>query len=127
MLYTWLQHTHPDMAHYGDDEWSWVKGALSTIDRPYSECFGFHDWMHHHIGSTHVFHHVFSNAPCYKAVEATRHLKAFLEPRGLYNYDGRPILNAAWETSKRCHGVESIDGSQYLKHISELKPKQKSS
>lgn len=123
VLYTWLQHTHEDLAHYGDDEWSWVKGALSTIDRPYSECFGFHDWMHHRIGSTHVFHHVFSAAPCYKAVEATRHLKAFLEPRGLYNYDKRPILQAAWETAKRCHGVDGIEGSQYLKHISELKPK----
>lgn len=121
VLYTWLQHTHEDLPHYGDADWSWVKGALSTIDRPYTECLGFHDWMHHRIGSTHVFHHVFSNAPCYKAVEATRYLKAFLEPKGLYNYDGRPILQAAWETAQRCHAVEGVEGSQYLKHISEFK------
>jgi len=121
VLYTWLQHTKEDLPHYGDDEWSWVKGALSTIDRPYSECFGFHDWMHHRIGSTHVFHHVFSKAPCYKAVEATRHLKAFLEPKGLYNYDARPILTAAWQTAKNCHFVEATTGAQYFKSLRNAK------
>jgi len=121
VLYTWLQHTREDIAHYGDDEWSWVKGALSTIDRPYSECFGFHDWMHHRIGSTHIFHHLFSDAPCYKAVEATKHLKAFLEPKGLYNYDGRPILTAAWQTAKRCHYVEGTTGAQYFKSLKDKK------
>ncbi len=107
--------------------------------------------MHHHIGSTHVFHHVFSNAPCYKAVEATKHIKAFLEPKvppavppspapppppppvsdahphsrfpgptrqGLYNYDARPIVVAAWQTAKRCHYVDSIEGAQYFKKLS---------
>merc|ERR1719506_2766951 len=81
--YTWLQHTDPELPHYGDSDWTWVKGALSTIDRPY----GIFDFFHHHIGSTHVCHHVFSKLPCYHAVEATQHLKAFLEPLGLYNYD----------------------------------------
>ena len=42
VLYTWLQHTHEAMPHFGDADWAWVKGALSTIDRPYSDlyCFG---------------------------------------------------------------------------------------
>ena len=35
ILYTWLQHTHPDVPHFGSDEFSRLKGALSTIDRPY--------------------------------------------------------------------------------------------
>jgi len=121
VMYTWLQHTHEDMPHYGDDEWTWVRGALSTIDRPYSECFGFHDWMHHHIGSTHVFHHLFSDGPCYNAVEATAHLKAYLEPLGLYNYDGRPILTAAWQTAKRCQYVEGTTGVQYFKSLADAK------
>lgn len=109
------------MPHYGDDEWTWVRGALSTIDRPYSECFGFHDWMHHHIGSTHVFHHLFSDGPCYNAVEATVHLKAFLEPKGLYNYDSRPILTAAWQTAQHCHYVEGTSGVQYFKSLTNTK------
>jgi len=147
VLYTWLQHTHEGLAHYGEDDWSWVKGALSTIDRPYADLYcgglfrgggplsqasseghpngggGFHDWMHHRIGSTHVFHHVFSGAPCYRAVEATKHLKAFLEPKGLYNYDPRSTWRAAWDTASSCHGVEGVEGSQYPKPISELKAK----
>merc|ERR1711924_584317 len=90
VLYTWLQHTSPEVPHFGDDEWTWVRGALCTIDRPYAELFGFFDWVHHHIGSTHVCHHLFSNLPCYHAVEATKHLKAYLKPLGLYNYDHDP-------------------------------------
>ena len=82
-----------------------MKGALCTIDRPYAECFHFFDWMHHHIGSTHVCHHIFSRLPCYHTVEATRHIKAFLEPKGLYHYDGRSTLQAMWQIAKNCHYV----------------------
>ena len=60
-------------------------------------------------------------APCYKAVEATRHLKAFLEPKGLYNYDARPILTAAWQTAKNCHFVEATTGAQYFKSLRNAK------
>lgn len=117
VLYTWLQHTDVTVPHFGEDEWTWVRGALCTIDRPYN---GF-DWMHHHIGSTHVCHHLFSNLPCYHAQEATAALKAFLEPRGLYNYDGRPWIQAAWEVAHECHYVEDIKGVQFFKSLD--KPK----
>merc|ERR1711939_587841 len=30
VLYTWLQHTSPEVPHFGDDEWTWVRGALCT-------------------------------------------------------------------------------------------------
>ena len=92
-----------------------------TRTRTDAECFGFHDWMHHRIGSTHVFHHLFSEGPCYRAVEATAHLRAFLEPKGLYNYDARPILTAAWQTAKRCHYVEGTGGVQYFKSLADAK------
>lgn len=115
--YTWLQHTSPHVPHFGEDEWTWVRGALCTVDRPYSELFGFFDWIHHHIGSTHVCHHLFSNLPCYHAVEATRHLKAYLAPKGLYNYDPTPTLPAVWHAAKTCHFVEGLTGIQYPKSI----------
>jgi len=120
VLYTWLQHTAEGVPHYGDDEWTWVRGALGTIDRPYDELFGFFDWIHHHIGSTHVCHHLFSNLPCYHAKEATQHIKAFLEPKNLYNYDGRPTLEAMWQTAKSCHYVQDTNGIQYPKSIFNL-------
>jgi len=109
VLYTWLQHTAPDLPHFGEDEWTWVRGGLCTIDRPY----GPFDWMHHYIGSTHVTHHLFSNLPCYNAVEATAALKAYLEPKGLYHYDPTPFPVAAWRVAHECHYVEGVTGVQF--------------
>ena len=111
VTYTWLQHTDPSVPQYGADEWTWVKGALSTIDRPY----GIFDFFHHKIGSTHVAHHLFHEMPFYRADEATAAIKAFLEPKGLYNYDPTPWYKAMWRIAHTCHYVESTDGIQYFK------------
>jgi omega-6 fatty acid desaturase (delta-12 desaturase) len=115
--YTWLQHTAPDLPHFGDEEWTWVRGALCTIDRPY----GIFDWMHHHIGSTHVCHHLFSRMPCYHAVEATAALKAYLEPKGLYHYDPTNWVLASWRIARDCHYVESVNGIQHYKSLANAK------
>eukprot|EP00747_Dinoflagellata_sp_TGD_P056473 gnl/TRDRNA2_/TRDRNA2_150116_c0_seq1.p1 gnl/TRDRNA2_/TRDRNA2_150116_c0~~gnl/TRDRNA2_/TRDRNA2_150116_c0_seq1.p1 ORF type:complete len:431 (+),score=53.03 gnl/TRDRNA2_/TRDRNA2_150116_c0_seq1:79-1293(+) len=117
ITYTWLQHTSVDMPHFGDDEWTFVRGALCTTDRPY----GIFDWMHHHIGSTHVAHHLFSRIPCYRAVEATAALKAYLEPKGLYHYDGTNFVAAAWKIAHECHYVEGTDGIQHYKSLRDTK------
>ena len=121
VLYTWLQHTAPNLPHFGEDEWTWVRGGLCTIDRPY----GVFDWMHHHIGSTHVAHHLFSYLPCYHAVEATAALKAYLEPRGLYHYDPTPWPQAAWQVAHQCHYVESVKGVQHYKSITDTSAQRK--
>jgi len=116
VLYTWLQHSDPSVPQYGADEWTWVKGALSTIDRPY----GIFDFFHHKIGSTHVAHHLFHEMPFYKADEATAAIKAFLEPKGLYNYDPTPWYIAMWRIAKRCHYVEATDGIQYYRSLEDI-------
>jgi omega-6 fatty acid desaturase (delta-12 desaturase) len=121
VLYTWLQHTSPDVPHFGDGEWTWVRGALCTIDRPYAELFGFFDWMHHHIGSTHVCHHLFSNLPAYNAVEATKHLKAYLKSRELYNYVHEPIIESMWKAAKSCQYVDAAEGIQFPKPVAGIK------
>ena len=64
-MITLLQHTHPKLAHYGDEEWDWLRGALATVDRS----FGILDFFHHHIADTHVCHHLFSTIPHYHAQE----------------------------------------------------------
>ena len=66
---TWLQHTDTDVPHLAASEWSYIKGAFLTIDRPYGAVF---DFLHHRIGSTHVAHHVECAIPHYKAVKAGR-------------------------------------------------------
>jgi omega-6 fatty acid desaturase (delta-12 desaturase) len=114
VLYTWLQHSDPSVPQYGEAEWTWVKGALSTIDRPY----GIFDFFHHKIGSTHVAHHLFHEMPFYKADVATVALKEYLGP--LYNYDPTPWYLAAWKIAKTCHYVEDTKGIQYYKSLENI-------
>jgi omega-6 fatty acid desaturase (delta-12 desaturase) len=116
VLYTWLQHSDPSVPHYGEGEWTWVRGALSTIDRPY----GIFDFFHHKIGSTHVAHHLFHEMPHYNAKEATAALKAFLEPKGLYNYDPTPWYKAMWKIARTCHYVEADTGIQYYRSLEDV-------
>jgi len=116
VLYTWLQHTDPSIPHYGEGEWTWVKGALSTIDRPY----GIFDFFHHTIGSTHVAHHLFHEMPWYNAGKATAAIREFLEPQGLYNYDPTFWVLAMWRIARTCHYVESDEGIQYFKSLEDV-------
>lgn len=116
VLYTWLQHTDPSIPHYGDAEWTWVKGALSTIDRPYY----IFDFFHHRIGSTHVVHHLFHEMPWYNAIRATKHVRAFLEPKGLYNYDPTPFWKVTWRVAHTCHYVQASEGIQYYKSLEDV-------
>ena len=116
VLYTWLQHTDPSIPHYGEGEWTWVKGALSTIDRDY----GIFDYFHHRIGSTHVVHHLFHEMPWYNALKATHAVKAYLEPKGLYNYDPTPWPVAMWRIAKSCHYVDGTEGIQYYKSLEDV-------
>jgi omega-6 fatty acid desaturase (delta-12 desaturase) len=116
VLYTWLQHNDPSVPHYGTEEWTWVKGALSTIDRPY----GIFDFFHHKIGSTHVAHHLFHEMPFYKADVATAAIRAYLEPKGLYNYDPTPWYLAMWRIAKTCHYIDDFDGIQYYKSLEDV-------
>jgi len=82
-----------------------VKGALHTIDRPYDKMdpFGFVDFLHHKIGSTHVAHHFDSSIPHYKALAATNAIiKNFPE---MYLYDPTPIRLALWRVCKGCTAI----------------------
>ena len=116
VLYTWLQHTDPSIPHFGEGEWTWIKGALSTIDRPYY----IFDFFHHRIGSTHVAHHLFHEMPFYNAGKATKALKNYLEPKGLYNYDPTPFPIAMWRIARRCHFMEDSEGIQYFKSLEDV-------
>jgi fatty acid desaturase len=111
VLYTWLQHTHPDVPHYGPEDFTFLKGALSTLDRPYPWLI---DQMHHHIGTTHVLHHVNYSIPHYRAEEYTREIKKVLGDA--YLFDNTPIWKAAFIAARKCVYVEGLTGTQYYKH-----------
>ena len=104
VLYTWLQHTDVDIPHFEDEEWTWVKGAFMTIDRPYGRVL---DFLHHRIGSTHVAHHIDARIPHYNAVKATRALQESFPD--LYLYDPTPIPTALWRVATHCNVVTKAD------------------
>ncbi|PQM34563.1 omega-3 fatty acid desaturase chloroplastic [Prunus yedoensis var. nudiflora] len=58
---------------YRGEEWSYLRGGLTTIDRDY----GWFNKIHHDIG-THVIHHQFPQIPHYHLVEATKAAKHVL-------------------------------------------------
>ncbi|KAK9821935.1 hypothetical protein WJX81_004592 [Elliptochloris bilobata] len=77
-LVTYLHHHGPQDASekipwYRGEEWSYLRGGLSTIDRD----FGVFNKIHHDIG-THVLHHLFPQIPHYHLEEATEAVKPVL-------------------------------------------------
>lgn len=70
-----LNQTEDYVPHYDASAWSWLKGALCTIDRNYPE---FINALHYDIGSTHVVHHIFHEMPHFNAREANVYLKQII-------------------------------------------------
>jgi len=68
VVYTWLHHTDSDVPHLSNTEFSFMRGAFLSIDRPYGRVLNF---LHHNIGSSHVVHHVCPKIPHYHAKKAT--------------------------------------------------------
>ena len=117
-VYTYLHHTDPSVPVYGEDEWTWMKGALTTIDRDY----GVFNFFHHQIGSKHLCHHLFHEIPFYNSVKATKAMRDFLEPKGLYNFDPTPWWKALWRTFRNCQYVDDTCGTQYKKSFDDIVP-----
>jgi fatty acid desaturase len=105
VVYTWLQHTDTDVPHFGGRDWSFVKGAFHSIDRPYGAVL---DFLHHRIGSTHVAHHLEAKIPHYHALEATNVLKEKFPEH--YLYDPTPLPAALWRVARFCTAVEERGG-----------------
>ena len=72
VLITFLQHTDPLLPHYRPPEFTFVRGALATLDRNLLGDLGpVMGWIGAHatngISETHVAHHVCSKIPHYNA------------------------------------------------------------
>ena len=95
--YTWLQHTDLDIPHFTSGDWTWAKGAMQTVDRPYGPLL---NCLHHGIGATHVCHHVNPRIPHYNAWRGTAILRQRLPL--LVRYDPTPVPQALWRIASRC-------------------------
>nr|BCM26601.1 omega-3 fatty acid desaturase [Plectospira myriandra] len=105
VITTFLHHNDEDTPWYGDSEWTYVKGNLSSVDRSYGWLV---DELSHNIG-THQIHHLFPIIPHYKLNEATAHFrKAFPE---FVRKNDEPILASFWKTIQLFvnHGVVPQD------------------
>lgn len=95
---------------FAPQEWSWLRGALCTVDRSYG---WFLDRTFHHIADKHVCHHLFSRMPFYHHAEATEAMRPIL---GKYLLeDSTPVLQALWRAWTRCKFVEADGGVVYYK------------
>ena len=108
VAYTWLQHTDLDIPHYDADDWSWLKGAFQTVDRPYGPVV---DLLNHRIGSTHVAHHIDHRIPHYRAREATDAVAAAFPE--WYRHDPTPVPRALWRVAGTCLAVEERPDGWY--------------
>ena len=110
VIYTWLHHTDTDVPHLSDSEFSFLRGAFSSIDRPYGNIL---DFLHHRIGSHHVIHHISPQIPHYHAKRATQAIKKAF-PKA-YLYSPTPIYQALWHVAGNCVAVKKENGSgRYL-------------
>ncbi len=110
VVYTWLHHTDTDVPHLSGNDFSFMRGAFLSIDRPYGKLLNF---LHHHIGSTHVIHHISPSIPHYHAKKATLAIKRAF-PK-VYLYNPTPIHKALWSIASNCIAVKAEEGtSRYL-------------
>ncbi|KAH4007772.1 hypothetical protein HBI56_020190 [Parastagonospora nodorum] len=104
---TYLHHTHEDAAHYEADEWTFVKGALSTIDREFG-FIGRH--IFHGIIEYHVVHHMFPRIPFYHCEEATWAVAPLLGER--YIEQRTNFFADLWEAFTTCKYVVPGTGAK---------------
>jgi len=100
VLITYLQHTDTYIPHFREGEWTWLRGALCTVDRSFGKWM---DGVIHHITDTHVCHHIFSKMPFYNAAEATEYIKPILGQ--YYLKDETPVFSALWRSFRNCKFV----------------------
>ncbi|MBR8833661.1 MAG: fatty acid desaturase [Stigonema ocellatum SAG 48.90 = DSM 106950] len=105
-LVTFLHHTESDIPWYRGEDWNFLKGAISTIDRDY----GFINHIHHDIG-THVAHHVFLNIPHYNLKKATAAIQPIMGD--YFRKCEKPIWTALWHSWVSCHFVPDTGGKVY--------------
>ncbi|KAF3032466.1 linoleoyl-CoA desaturase activity protein [Didymella heteroderae] len=104
---TYLHHTHENAPHYEAEDWTFIKGAASTVDREFG-FIGRH--IFHGIIEYHVVHHMFPRIPFYHAEEATWAIAPLLGER--YIQQKTNFFGDLWQSFTKCKYVEPGTGAQ---------------
>ncbi|KAF7312378.1 Fatty acid conjugase [Mycena indigotica] len=99
---TYVQHTDPTVPHYRKGEWTFLRGALSTVDRPALGWMG--RFFLKNLGHDHVTHHLFSSVPFYNQPQVTKLIKPVLKQH--YNYDSTNLMWALYRSFTECRFIE---------------------
>lgn len=114
-LVTYLHHMDAEVPWYRDPAWTFVDGALSTIDRRY----GPFEPIHHNAGC-HVVHHLFPAIPHYHLRRAADGVAAVLGPR--YRRATAPVPVALWRALRRCQVVPPVGDRVLFERYPETSP-----
>ncbi|EPT03337.1 hypothetical protein FOMPIDRAFT_1046891 [Fomitopsis schrenkii] len=109
---TYLQHSDPTIPYYRG-QWTFLRGALATVDRPVFGWVGRFFW--HGIAHDHVAHHFFVGVPFYNLPAVTEAIKPVLGQH--YCYDSTPTVWALWRSFTRCKFVESVGDVVFFKDM----------
>ncbi|KAF8308723.1 uncharacterized protein EI90DRAFT_3129707 [Cantharellus anzutake] len=102
VMLTYLHHTDPTMPHFRKDAWTFVRGAITTVDRPLLGPLG--RFFLHNVSHDHVAHHLVSSIPHYNGPRVTEALKKVLGED--YNYDSSNTFRALWRSFNECIFIE---------------------
>lgn len=110
VLITFLQHTDPRIPHYSPENFTFVKGALATVDRDYG---WYLNTVMHHIQDSHVAHHLYSTMPHYHAIQVTeKYLPSILGKSHIV--DKRSIWAMLWEAWRQCGYIVPSEGVAFF-------------
>jgi omega-6 fatty acid desaturase (delta-12 desaturase) len=107
---TFMHHHDVRIAHFNEQEFTYVRGATSAIDRDYGWLIN--PWIHH-INDSHVVHHIWHEMPFYNAIQATPHIKKLLGAS--YLEDHRPVWTQLWESWCGCRYIVPTEGVAYFR------------
>ncbi|KAH6892814.1 delta-12 fatty acid desaturase protein [Coprinopsis sp. MPI-PUGE-AT-0042] len=102
VMLTYLHHSDPTIPHFRRKEWSFLRGAVSTVDRPLLGWAG--RFFLHNVSHDHVAHHLFSSIPFYNQPQVTEAIKKVLKDD--YNYDSTNSFRALYRTFTQCCFIE---------------------
>ncbi|KAI0711224.1 fatty acid desaturase-domain-containing protein [Earliella scabrosa] len=102
VMITFLHHSDPTIPHFRKEEWSFLRGAAATVDRPTLGWIG--RFFFHNVAHDHVAHHFFSHIPFYNQPAVTEAIKTVLGEN--YNYDSTNTFYALYRSFTECVFIE---------------------
>ncbi|KAI9458739.1 delta-12 fatty acid desaturase protein [Boletus coccyginus] len=109
---SYLQHTCSTIPHYRKGGWTWRRGALTTIDRPFLGSID--SFFLLGVNRYHTAHHLFSTVPFYNLPKVHAVIRPLLGDA--YSYDSTGVWRALWRSFVECVFVEDTGDILFYKN-----------